>query len=634
MLKQMREGAKSTLLKLILFGMLLLAMAGLALTDVQGMFGRGMTNATVASLGREKITSLEFDRIVQKTLQGQRIKQSDAYRAGLPLKILQHEIDQRLFSGEAKELGLEINDALAAQQINKILTEALATGMSQQEALQRLLTAYNMSENQLVAALKGQMATQQLLDTLMSGVHAPRQLVHDMLRHKHEWRRGEYFTLTADSAGPGKEPSEKELKSYYESLAGEYALPEYRTLSVLMLDQKSLGDAVKIADEQLKRYYDDNIQDYQTPATRVIAQAIAPDKKSAEEIYAAAVKSGDLQKSAGKATYIKPAALTEAAMPLELSKAAFAATASQLLPPVETPLGWHILSIEKISPAVTKSFDSVKASIEKDLAQDKISTALYERANAIDDEIAGGKTLAEVAKENNIGVTFLKEIDARGMDRSGKKPMTGLPLPDKIVTHGFSLQKSAASPLIETPEGAFLIVSAEDIFPSRQQPFAQMRNEVLTRWKTNNQMKALSAVSAAVMSRLQKGESFEKIAGEFGKTIQSTALLERGTPAFKAGVTDNLMTALFSIDKPGQATSVSGDASLTLLRLAERKINMPSVADKEESAALTSVLNRALKQGLLESYRTSLMEKHDVTINDQLLDEMYTPKNDEAGTEE
>ncbi len=619
MLKQMRQGAKSTVLKLLLFGLLLLAMAGLALMDVQGMFRSGATNGTVASIGRNKITAVEFDRLVQNTLREQRLKQSDAYRDGLPLQILQQEIDKRLFSMAAADLGLQADDALAAKQIKEILAPLVAQGVTAQEALQRLLTTYNLSENQLVAAVKGEIASQQLFTAVTSGAHAPQQLVNDMLRYRHEWRRGEYFTLTADNIEALKDFPDAELQSYYESVASEYALPETRTLSVIVLDKKALGDVVKISDDRLRAYYDENIQDYTTPETRIISQVVAEDEASAR---------------AGKGTQIKPAPVTEAEMPVELSKPAFAGQAGQTLPPIQSPLGWHVLTIGKVTPGTVKSFDSVKAEIEKDLTQDKVSEALYERANKLDDEIAGGKTLAEVAKENNIPVTTLVKIDARGLDQDGKKPDTALPLFDKIVENGFSLKKGASSPLIETSDSAFVIVSAEEIFPSQQKPFNEVRGAILTRWKTNHQIKALSEKSAAILARLKKGDSFAKIAAEFNKPVQSTELLKRGTPAFKAGVTDSMMTALFSIDTPGQTTSVSGDGSLTLLRLAERKMQPPAVASKEDTEAMTAVLNRALKQGLLEQYKMSLMNKYDVTINSDLLATMYAPKDDGANGEE
>jgi peptidyl-prolyl cis-trans isomerase D len=633
MLKQMREGAKSVVLKTALFGLLLLAMAGLALMDVQGMFRRGVSSNTIVSFGREKLTAPEFDRLVQSTLREQRMKQSDAYRAGLPQQILRREIDSRLFAMAADDLGLQVDDALAAQQVKEILAPLVKKGLSEKAALQRVLQTYNLSEGQMVASLKEQLSTQQLLATITSGAYAPQQLVGDALKYRHEWRRGEYFTLTAGNGGDLKSPADEELKAYYDSIAGEYALPEYRTLAVLVLDKKSLGDGAKISEDKLKQYYADNIADYKTPETRIISQVIAADEESAMTIYDAALKNKDLKKSAAaagkdKGRYRKPGVFTEAAMPVELSKPAFAGKAGTALAPIKSTLGWHVLFIAKVTPAVAKPFDSVKADIEKELAQEQISEALYEGANKIDDEIAGGKTLSEVAQERNLHKAMLEKVDSRGMGQNGKKPDVALPLFDKAVAAGFSLKKGAASQLIETPEGSFIIVSTEEIYPSEQQPFDKVRADVLARWKRNDLVKALAGKSAKIMERLKLGESFDGIARELDKPVQSTALMQRGTPAAKAKMDERLMTALFSLDRTGHATAVSGDGSVTILRLAERNIRAPQEASKEDAAAIEEILNRSLRQDLLEQYRMHLIAKYKVTINDKLMSEMYTPKDE------
>ena len=51
---------------------------------------------------------------------------------------------------------------------------------------------------------------------------------------------------------------------------------------------------------------------------------------------------------------------------------------------------------------------------------------------------------------------------------------------------------------------------------------------------------------------------------------------------------------------------------------------------KQDASTMNTLLTRALKQDLLEQYRLALMDKYDVHINDKLLAEMYTPKDDNA----
>jgi peptidyl-prolyl cis-trans isomerase D len=256
MLKQMREGAKSTVVKTVLFGLLLLAMTGLALIGGQGTFREAFKDDTVASIGREKISAQVFENSVREAIRAQQIKQSDAYKAGLPRRILRQEIDERIFAMAAGEAGVQPDDVMAAKQVQEMIAPLVEKGMTKQEALQRIEQMYNTNEASLVIAIKNDLAREQLFKLVGSGAYAPQQMVSDALRFRNEYRRGDYFRLTAENASDVKAPADAELKSYYDSIASEYALPEYRTLSVLILDKKVLGDSVKISDDRLKQYYD------------------------------------------------------------------------------------------------------------------------------------------------------------------------------------------------------------------------------------------------------------------------------------------------------------------------------------------------------------------------------------------
>jgi len=638
MLKQMRDGAKSTVVKFVLFGLLLLAMGGLALIGGgQAMLGDAFKDDTIVSFGRDKMSAQSFDRMVQSTLRDQHMKQSDAYRSGLPHQVLKQEIDTHVFAEAADDAGIRVDETLAAKQVKDILAPLVEKGnMTDKEALARAEQAYGTDENGFVAMVKAQTASDELLKVVTSGVNAPKQLVDDALKFRNEYRQGEYLRLTAANAGDIKPPSDAELKAYYNSLASEYALPEYRTLSVIILDKKVLGDSIKISDDRLKQYYDENSSDYKTPETRVISQSVAKDEATAKLIYAAAQKDKDLFAAGnavakGKSDYIKAAPFAEKDIAAELSKAAFSAQAGTILPPVQSPLGWHVLYVEKIIPGGTKSFESVKADIEKELSQDKISEALYKKANKIDDEIGSGKSVSDVAKENNIAETVLEKIDAHGTGADGKKVNSTLPIFDKLVATGFTLKKGTASQLIETPDGAFAIVGVKDILPSEQQPFDKVRANVLARWTADRQLKALGDKATQIMDRLKKGDSFGRIADEFKQPTAMTGMIQRGADPMKVKLESNLIAALFSLDKVGQSTVVNSDNSVIIIRLADRKIQVPADTAKKDAEDMSAVIDRALKQDLLDQFRQSLMAKYDVKINDKLLNSMYAPKADENG---
>jgi peptidyl-prolyl cis-trans isomerase D len=633
-LKHMRRGAESPFIRYAIWGTILVTMGGFGILGGQGSLKDTFKSDTVAHIGRASVSAPDFDRLVQRTIQQQHMTQNEAYAKGVPQQVMKELVDRHLFSLAVIDEGIRISDAEAAKAVRDVIAPGIQEGMTQKQALETLLRANGMSEQDFVSSIKTEKAAEQLLKIVASGAFVPAQLTNDALKFRNESRRGEYLRLTPAAAGAVKDPSEEELKSYYNARAADYTIPEYRTLSVIVLDKEAIGDTIKVSDDKIRQYYDDNIDNYKTAETRSIAQVVASDEASAKAVYEAAVKSKNLKAAAtaGKGSYISPQSFTKETIPGELAKTAFDGAAGAVLPPVQSPLGWHVLYIDKVVPATEKSFESVKADIAKELAQDQAADALYDFSNKIDDEVAGGKTLTEVAKENHLTETVLEKIDAHGMDANGKKVGEKLPIIDKLVSTGFNLLKGAASQIIETPDHAFAIVGVKEIFPAEQKPFDKVRADLLARWMTDRRLQLLSDKAAKAVNRLKKGEAFSAIAAELGQSVQSTPLLIRNTDPAKSGIDSNLFDALFGLESTGDAASVNDRNSITILRLAERKEpGAPSAKDLNE---MNAVLTRSLSGDLLQQYRVHLMEQYGVTVNTPRLTTMYLPKTAGPDSEE
>jgi len=637
MLKAMRTGSQSMIVKLVLFGLLLFAMVGLAMTDVQGMFRSGLSDTTVARVAGNKISSAEIEHIVAGELRQQGIPEAAAVQAGMPQRILGQEINGRIYGMAANDLGLLIDDHTAARSVKDLLKPMTSQGITPKDALNRALTHMGMTEEGLVSAVRAQTATDTLMRLLSGGAHAPKQMLDDALQFKYESRRGEYFKLTGADAGKVATPSEDELKAYYKTISSRFAVPEYRSLAVLVLDKKALGIAQGVPDADLKKYYADHQSDYGTPETRVVSQVVASDEASAKTIYEAAVKSKDLQAASqaagkGKGNYIKPQAMAEKDMPIELSPTAFKGKAGEVLPPLKSPLGWHVIYVQKINPGSAKSFESVKGEIEKEMSEDKSSEALYEQANKIDDMLGGGKTLDDVAAQFKLKPVAFAKIDAKGNGPDGRKIATDLPVFDKVLDKAFRLGKGETSQLIEAPTGAFLVVTAKDITPASEEPFEKVRAQVLDGWTKKQQTDLLDKQAAKIAERLKAGETFEKIAASSGKTISATDFVTRSADPAKLKLDRDFITALFALAKVGDVAPLNGDGGVTVLRLSARRVDLPKGENKEELAGLQGMLDRSLQSDILDQYRASLMAKYDVTINDKLMQQLFKPQAKEEDT--
>lgn len=646
MLQSMRSGAKSTFIKVILFGLLLLAMIGLAFTDVQGMFrgGPAGNTGTVAQIGSEKITARELDVLVQRNQRQQNIANDEGLRRALPLITLNQEINGRVYARAAHDLGLILDNKTAAVILkNEVLAPIAAqAGISEKAALQGMLRNVGMSEHNFVAAFKSQVASDQLIRIIGAPVQAPAQLVADAMKRRYEWRRGEYFELTVADLGDAMKtpPSEEELKSYYDSIAGSFLLPEYRDFNVLIVDRAALGVAdAKPTAEEVEAYYQDNQSQFGEPEQRRIQQLIAPDEATAQELLAKAKAGQTLDAIAAAAKSGEgPAAKTVLAsstyrrdeLDVELAEPAFDAAANALVGPVKTPLGWHVMKIVSVTPARTPPLSELRAQIEKDLGEERSADALYARATEIDDMVSEGRTLNDIAAQFKIKPTTFKGITSEATDIDGKEVTTTVPNFAKVVETVYTLDEGQVSPLTETSDGRFILIENARVNPASEQPFDAVRSEVAESLRLKKMGELFDQKSAEITEKMQLGESFETVAKRLGKRVSTTSLLQRASTPASAGIERGMLPALFSLDSVGQTTAVSGNEKVTILRLAERKVETPREIKKEDSDALRQTLNEALRNDILEQYRTHLFSTYKVKINDDLVTRLYTQRTDSS----
>ena len=643
MLQKMRSGAQSLLIKVLLFGLLLLAMLGLAFTDVQGMFRGGTTTTgSVAKIGGQKISAMEFDNVFQRTLRQQNLGNDEAMRNALPMIVLNQEINTRLYARTAHDLGLIVDDKTVARELKRNVIGPIAAeaGVSEKEALQRLLTSLGVSERAFVESFKSQIASETLLSTLPAGARAPEQMINDALKRRYEWRRGEYFELTAADLGDALKPAtDEELKKYYDSIASDFLLPEYRSFDVLLIDRAGLGLDGKPDASVVEAYYNEHTAEFATGEQRKIEQVIVADEAAAKELKAqaeagqtlaaiakAAKASGDAAKSSAVFT---SSTYTEEEMDVELAGPAFKADSNALVGPVKTPFGWHIMKIVSVTPARTPPLSEVRARIEGELADELNSEALYNRATEIDDLVAGGASLDDVAKQYKLKLHNVSDITSEGTDKTGKKVESKLPAFAKIVETAYTLDEGRTSQLTETSDGALLLITTTSITPAQEQPFEAVRSEVAESLRLKKMGELFDARSAEITEKMQLGESFDAVAKRLGKRVSSTGLVQRATTPAKAGIERGVLPALFSLDKIGQTTAVSGEEKVTILRLAERKIDAPKDAKKEDVNTLRSTLDRAVKNDILEQYRAYLFDKYKVSVNEDLVTRMYARRDDD-----
>lgn len=630
MLKQMRSGAHSIVLKFLLFGLLLLAFVGLALMDYRGMLSGNYQSSNVATIDGEKISSVEFEQLMQQALRRQKMSTEEAYKSGYPAQYLQNEINSRVLTKNVRDLGLIVSNEEAAKQLQVMLAPFTAQGLDKKTALQTMLYNMGISEGQLVESMKAQIGVETLMKSISTGIKAPPQMAQDALKYRAESRRAEYFTVTADEAGKAEQPDDKALEEYYKKISSRFMIPEARTLAVLVVDAKSLGLSKDPTEEERKAWYEEHKDSYKVGERRVIAQLVVPKKEDADKLLTEAKSAKNLEalsKGAGKgiSTYVRSGEYTEAETPMGLADA-FKAEKGAVVGPVETPLGFLIAQVEDIKPASVRAYDEVKSDVADAMsAANDSGEALMKRADEIEDLIAGGKSLDEIAQQMKLKLTTLEKVTQNDL------AVTKLPAADQIFAEGFKLSKGTISQRLDAPTGEFVIVEVRDVFPAQEQPLAKVHADVLKAWNAEKKSALLDQATSKILDRLKMGEDFDTVAKSLGKKVSRTEMVRRDEHAKAAAMMKGMFPALFALDKIGQVTAIGTTADgATILRLADRRIDDAKEPKKEDLEQLRNMLDHAVQKDLLEQYRMSLLAKYKVKIDNKVLDRISKPRDENA----
>lgn len=615
MLIWMRNSTFGGALKFLLLAFMTLAVAGLVLTDVGGFFKGTMGSNTVAKGAGVKIGIQEFDRTVRRALGAQGIGAAEAYQLGLIDTILNSEIQNRLFTKEAKTLGLEVGDDAVKLQISK-LAEPLATdGRSKKEALQQILRTQNISEGEFIGAIRQEMANGLLRGALSAPATLTSPLMAQSLyRYDNEKRSARGIILRNTGVSGLTAPTDEQLQKYYEANKQDFLIPETRTITMATLKTDMLKKNVKISDEQLKAEYDKNIASFTKPPRRLVEQVTLPDEAAAKAA-AEDMKAGKTVKDSNTQEFEEAGLLPEIGAPV------FAASEGAVVGPIQTSLGWHVLKVKSDVPESVVPFAEVKDRLRDELSNISLTEELYSTGNAIEDRAAGGDKLEDIVSEYGMTTEIIGPFRQNGRDKDGNDEFKPYGADrEKIIQSAYDFEEGEIAPVVETADGQFHLVRVDQVIPDSYRDFASVKSSLESRWMDEQRGLANAAKAKATLDALNAGKSLDDVAEENGTSVQSFANISR-KEAPAAPLTPIVAAQIFTADKGG---NFSAEIENGYVVGTVTDISLPASAqDKKELTALEDLTGRSLTQDILGQYITALSDGKPVKVNKALLDQVY-----------
>lgn len=627
MLQFIRNFAGSWVVK-ILFVLLILSFGIWGIGDVF----RSSTPTTVAEVGSTQIEREALDQEFRRQIErlrpmlGGNLTAEQAKQFGLLDQSLQTLIQRALFDLAAKDVGVAVGPEVVKLRIADEPAFRNQQGQFDPNIFRTVLRNNQLTENGYIAQLRGETARELVAGAVNAGVAAPKTLTQTLYRFRGEKRVAEVVTLTNASVGDVGSPDEAEITRAYEDHQVRFTAPEYRALTVAQLSPDALAADIKLDDAQLRAAYDERAAEFGTPEKRNILMTVVDDEAKAKTIAEAAKTKGlaDAAKEAG----VEPVTLDGVArteLP-ELGDAAFALEQGKTSEPIKSGLGWHVLVVTGVQAGSTKSFDEVRERLASEIRKEKALDAVFSIANRVEDQLASGASLEEVAKAQGLALSKVAAVDSVGKAPDGKDAAPALPALKALLPNVFQLKAGAATNLAEGQGSVFTAVRVDSVIPAAVRPLAEVRDQVVADWQNEKRAAQAAKKAEEIATKLSKGleAAAQDVASQSGASFAMTVPFTRDAKTV-SGLPGDLVAKLFGA-KPGEVVSGTSADSQIVARLREVIAADPTAPDAALGPLETNV-NQGLESDLMAEFVNALRVRYPVQIHRQRIDQFFAANN-------
>jgi len=624
MLQQMRSGAASWIAK----GLMILLVFSFAIWGIGDYVSGYGSGGDVAKVGSVSIGQQEYSDALRRQVNqlrrqfGPGFNVEQAKQLGLDESALNQLIEDKLYVQAARKLGIGASDA----QVRELILNAPAfkgmAGQFDRLAYEQYLRNEGYSEGMLVALLRDDLLRSHLLGSLFgSVVHAPDAMVNAVLQYRLQRRMAEFIVIDPARLPAPAAPTDAQIEEFYKANPASFTAPERRNVAWFDITAAQRAAVMTVTDEELREEYASHQQAYITPERRSIEQVVFTTEAEAKAAAEAIAKGESFAAMAARTQKLKPEDLslglvTKNDLPAAIANAAFALEKDKVSEPVISPFGFHLLRVTGIQPGTTRSFEDAKTELRNQVGLRKAADGMVKLRQQIDDQIAGGATLDEIAKTQSQPIKQADSIDAQGTDVTGKT-IEALPKQPAFLSEAFQLGTEAEPQIIDTADGGLIVLKVQAIQPAALKPLDEVKAQVVAALTERARAEAASERAKQIAERLRSGGDLAREAAGIGANVQLSAPLSRGGQPAERSFSPAVISALFAAQKVGDvvsgpAANPAGGAIVAKLSGIEQP-DPALIARQQEQTA--QQLAGGMTQDLVAQYKQMLQKDIGVSVN-------------------
>lgn len=595
----------------ILLGLLILALGGFGATNLSGNI------RTIGTVGDMPVSVDNYARQLQQEIQavqqqtGQVLPFAQAQAIGLDRAVLQRLVSQRALDHEAAQIGLSIGDANLRDRILEISAFRGVDGSFDREGYRFALEQNGITEAQFETQLREEVSRTLMQGAILSGVIMPDAYAETLVSYVAERRSFTWARLAeADLAEPIATPDEATLQAHYDANIAAFTLPETKQITYALLSPDAMIDQVEISEDDLREAYTLRDAEFNQPERRLVERLAYLDDASATAAAARLAEGEDFE------TLVTERGLDLADIDLgDVTEAnlgaageeVFAASVGDVVGPLPSSLGPALFRVNAVLPEQFVSFEDAQAILRPEVAADRARRLVEAQAESLDDLLAGGATLEELANDTDM---VLSQIDWSSETAEGTAAYEAFRRAAQAVT------TEDFPEIAQLEDGGLFALRLDATLPPRPAPFEDVREDVLEHWRAAEVETQLTAQLEPQLPQLSEGTAFAELGMD---AVREDDLLRSD---FVGGTPAGFMAEVFDMEV-GDVSVQPDEGAIVVVRL--DAIEGPQ--DDDETTALRAQLsgqaNQALSQDIFEIYGADVTLRANPQINPQALQAVH-----------
>ncbi len=536
---------------------------------------------------------------------GSRVTFSQAQSMGLDRSVLAQVVTQRTLDNEAASLGISVGDARVRDEVLKNPAFQSLSGSFDRTAYANALRRVGLSEADYETNIRDEVARTLLQGAVVGGIPAAPAYADTVTSYLGETRDIVTAPVTPDVlTTPVPGPTDDDLKTFYDANPDMFTSLETRQITYAMLTPAMLADKVTIDDAQVQDLYDQRIDTFRQPERRLVERLVFAAQEEADaakaRLDASEISFDDLVEERGLA--LSDVDLGDVAIG-DLDAAGdrvFAAAAGDIVGPVDTNLGPALFRVNAVLGAEETPFEDAAPELRDELATAQARRVIQTDAETINDLIAGGATLEDLAERTDLE---LGTLDFTPESTDGPAAYEAFRAAAAATTDG------AYPELVNLDDGGIFALRLDSLTPPAVEPLDQVRDRLDAAWRAAAEKTAVLTEAEELAGQVEPETDLTTL----GLTSTTNANLTRGS--FVADTPEDFMRTVFEM-QPGEARALPTETGAIIVRLnAVAPADLSSERLTSQAADITRQASAGIAQDIFDAYAGAVRARTDVVID-------------------